>query len=326
MGRDNLIRRESSKNKRGRQTSKSKFKGVSFIKEYNKWSATINLGQFNSDEEAAIAYDKLAHSLHREFAYINFPEKIVDPSTNIVPIILVLNDCYWIPYVLNSIEGWFKKIIIFDAGSTDGTLEILKKYKAVSKSDIYLEELPLVSPKAQLAYRNAPIAELEHDQNYILIDGDEIWPQESLQKLFEEYHKYYLSGKVYGVVNRVEVRENLMEAYSIDGYVPHHRIYNKCVTWRKSHPGEFPNPKYQQNNKNEYRFSSEVKVYHFHNTLRSPIENNVPKRIERKSKNTYHPGKLYPINIFERVPILKYSVENLPINPILKELQKVYTK
>lgn len=55
----------------------SRFKGVNF--QHGKWAARIvaygvreNLGTFNCDTAAALAYDRAARRLHGEFAKLNF--------------------------------------------------------------------------------------------------------------------------------------------------------------------------------------------------------------------------------------------------------------
>lgn len=60
----------------------SKYKGVSFRRKRKKWTAQLFtngkqtfIGDFNSEIDAAVAYDKAALKNNGEFAYLNFPEK-----------------------------------------------------------------------------------------------------------------------------------------------------------------------------------------------------------------------------------------------------------
>jgi AP2 domain/HNH endonuclease len=59
----------------------SPFKGVCWCKRKKRWRAQIaqsgvrlHLGYFDTEEEAARAYDKAARELHEGFAKLNFPE------------------------------------------------------------------------------------------------------------------------------------------------------------------------------------------------------------------------------------------------------------
>ena len=70
---------ENVRNCRGRQTS-SQYKGVRCRREQNKWQARIgingrqeSIGVFDSEVEAALAYDLRAIVLFGEFAYLNLP-------------------------------------------------------------------------------------------------------------------------------------------------------------------------------------------------------------------------------------------------------------
>lgn len=65
-------------NKTSRKNSSSKYLGVSFHKQHQKWVANIcvnyknkHIGIFNSEKEAALAYNKQAVRIHGEFANLN---------------------------------------------------------------------------------------------------------------------------------------------------------------------------------------------------------------------------------------------------------------
>jgi hypothetical protein len=71
---------QNLRNKLPRPGCSSKYKGVSWSKARNKFRANIylnrkaiHLGYFDSEIDAAKAYDKKAHELFGEFAYLNFP-------------------------------------------------------------------------------------------------------------------------------------------------------------------------------------------------------------------------------------------------------------
>ena len=69
---------ENNRNSVSRQNSTSKYKGVSFYMQQKKWHAqikangrSVHIGYFNSEKEAAIAYNTYARDMFSEFAYIN---------------------------------------------------------------------------------------------------------------------------------------------------------------------------------------------------------------------------------------------------------------
>jgi hypothetical protein len=78
--RENLRKATSTQNSMNTmsRSGSSRFKGVSWSR--NHWRAamrlnykTIHLGRFDTEEEAARAYDEAARRLHGEFARVNFP-------------------------------------------------------------------------------------------------------------------------------------------------------------------------------------------------------------------------------------------------------------
>ena len=74
-------RSQNQRNSKKRIVKSSNFKGVCFDKTGNKWRARIyyekknnQIGQFDTDFEAAEAYDKKAIELFGEFARLNLPQ------------------------------------------------------------------------------------------------------------------------------------------------------------------------------------------------------------------------------------------------------------
>jgi hypothetical protein len=72
----NLCNRPKRKSK-----TRSKYKGLEWDRTQRKWKARIQinnrkiyLGSFNSEIDAACAYDRAAKKYHREFANLNFPQ------------------------------------------------------------------------------------------------------------------------------------------------------------------------------------------------------------------------------------------------------------
>lgn len=73
---------ENARNRGKPHSSSSRFRGVSYRKEYGRWYARIrfkdrlmHLGSFTDEVEAARAYDRKAVELFGEFARLNFPEE-----------------------------------------------------------------------------------------------------------------------------------------------------------------------------------------------------------------------------------------------------------
>jgi hypothetical protein len=71
---------QNRQNRAKRKNTSSRFNGVGFDKQTDKWKARIKtngkeitLGRFENEIEAAKAYDEAAKKYHGEFARLNFP-------------------------------------------------------------------------------------------------------------------------------------------------------------------------------------------------------------------------------------------------------------
>ena len=98
---------------------------------------------------------------------------------------LVRNEERWVWYALSSVINYFDKILVWDTGSTDKTVEIIKtihdpkieflEYGAVTRENY---------PQARQAMLEATAADW-----MFLIDGDEIWRKDDIRKVVEAINK-----------------------------------------------------------------------------------------------------------------------------------------
>jgi hypothetical protein len=239
----------------------------------------------------------------------------------LTPTILIMNDAYYLPYVLNQLRGRFNRYVIYDAGSEDGTENIIDWFTETEQAEFFVRKLPFAIPTIQGCYRNSMLVEAETEWTF-MVDGDELYSETSLNKLQSQFGLISsLATPLYGVVDRQELSTNLMMKYS--GIRTHHRLYRRNAYFTGNHPGEAP--AFKQKESNEFKFT-DVLCYHFHNALRSPLEGSVPKRRDRKSQGTYHPGELVHFDLFKELPVLRKSIEAFPVSPDLARLQHVASK
>lgn len=246
-------------------------------------------------------------------------------TDEVVPVILVMNEEFWLPYCLESVRGRFSRYVIYDIGSKDSTRDVLRWFLDASPNgtSFVYRELPFVEPKVQGVFRNSMIAEAMSDW-YLILDGDEVYTQDGLDNMIlemENMKEMFISKhRTYGVVRRVETTRHLTHAYGQNLDRPHHRIYHRKMIFGGPHPGEYP--LLEQKSGNEHWFSKKVVCYHFHNCSRSRLDEEVPSRIRRRTKDTYHRGEALPFDLFEKIPILKNPIESFPVCPKLAELQQ----
>lgn len=76
-------RSQNQGNRRKSLNTTSRFKGVCWDKSRNRWISVmtnngkaVNLGRFNVEKDAALAYDRAAKIYFGEFAKLNFPKRL----------------------------------------------------------------------------------------------------------------------------------------------------------------------------------------------------------------------------------------------------------
>lgn len=244
---------------------------------------------------------------------------MINPSV----MVLVKNEEFWLPYVLKQTEGHFDSYVIYDVGSTDQTRQIIDWWvkRMDGRADLFVRYMPHVPPEVQGAFRNSMIAEGQRDV-YFILDGDELYKPEHLamiSKSARTLRSEHQRDEVrrYGVFKRVEVNGELTKQY--DRRRGHHRLYTRDAFWEGTHPGEVAG--YKQTPNSEIWFDNII-CWHLHNTLRSPKEADATGRMNRKLKQSYHPGdSMSDLNLLEELPMLREPIEDFPVSPALARLQ-----
>lgn len=245
---------------------------------------------------------------------------MIEPSC----LVLVKNECFWLPFVLKQVEGFFDRFVLYDIGSTDGTRDVIEWFRERNegKADIFIRYLPHVPPEVQGPYRNSMILEGNRPV-YFLLDGDELYHPDMFPKIIQAATQLkttndMIASKRYGMVRRIEVSYDLTQRYVRER--THHRLYTSDAWWTGNHPGEAPF--FKQDQQSEIDFP-DIKCWHMHNTLRSPKEEEALNRISRKMKKTYHPvdNGMIGLDIIKELPILAKPIENFPVSPALAQLQ-----
>lgn len=98
---------------------------------------------------------------------------------------LVKNEDQFVWYSINSVIDLAEKIIVFDTGSNDKTVEVIKTIKSPK---ILFEEKGSQTTDGLVKLRQQMIDQTKTDW-FLVLDGDEIWPREQLKLLINEADK-----------------------------------------------------------------------------------------------------------------------------------------
>jgi len=97
---------------------------------------------------------------------------------------LVKNEENWLWYSVTSIAPYVDKILIWDTGSTDGSLEIEKELAKKFSGKIDLKTRKIDSAADFTDVRQEMLDATKSDW-FIIVDGDEIWFNDSIEKVVD---------------------------------------------------------------------------------------------------------------------------------------------
>lgn len=109
---------------------------------------------------------------------------------------MVKNEEQWIWYALKSVLDYADQILVFDTGSTDKTVKIIKSIKSTK---IIFEQKGEADAVRLRILRQEQLERTKTDW-FLIVDGDEVWPLETLAEL--KYKINQASTTDYGVVVR----------------------------------------------------------------------------------------------------------------------------
>ena len=142
---------------------------------------------------------------------------------------LVKNEERYLWYAVTSVIDFVDKVLLWDTGSTDNTVEIAKLLKRSYPGRIEFREIGEVSPERFSKVSQEMLEETAADW-FIIVDGDEVWWDESIKRVIETIKKSEerLELTVNPVVNCVgdiyHYQEEAAGNYQIDGRRGHMNI------------------------------------------------------------------------------------------------------
>jgi len=95
---------------------------------------------------------------------------------------VVKNEDQFVEYAILSVLPYLDKLLIYDTGSKDNTVEIIRNIRS---EKIYFEEKGPVTPEELVNLREEQIAKTK-TEFFMLVDGDEIWPRSNIQKFLTD--------------------------------------------------------------------------------------------------------------------------------------------
>ncbi len=142
---------------------------------------------------------------------------------------LVKNEERYLWYAVSSIIDHVDKMLLWDTGSTDNTVQVIKELIKKYGSKIEFKEVGSVDPERFTQIRQEMLDKTKSDW-LVILDGDEVWWQDSIKKLINLIQKegdkletiispyYNIIGDIY------HYQEKSAGKYQIDNYNGHINI------------------------------------------------------------------------------------------------------
>ncbi len=241
---------------------------------------------------------------------------------------VVKNEDKFIWFAVKSVIEFLDKLIIYDTGSSDKTVEIIELLKKEYPRKIIFEEIGEVDGEGLTKVRQKMLDETLGDW-FLIVDGDEIWWRKGMELVLSEIEKngnglYALVSPVYNLVGDVyHYQEKEAGEYKILGKKGHFniRVINRHIPGL--HLGEdYPLEGYIDKEGRLIQSVSEklkfvdTPVFHASHLRRSSLNTSLKKTLHR-DKLKFEIGNRFP-NDFKFPEVFYLERPEIVDNPWIK--------
>lgn len=224
---------------------------------------------------------------------------------------IVCNEEKYIWYSIMSVATHVDKIFVWDTGSNDSTVKIIKEIKKILGQKLDFQEVGRVN-SAKFTEIRGKMLEKTNTDWFLVLDGDEVWWEQSIRKLLRVIKKegdkldsivvpyYNLVGDIYHYQDeafgkyRIDGRQGFLTIRAINRKIPGLAVVNKypLETYIDSDGVAI-----QGRVKKQRRFV-DVKYMHFTHLLRSSTLSKNKEVTSREKKFKYEIGKSFPLDFY----------------------------
>jgi len=229
---------------------------------------------------------------------------------------LVKNEAKWLWYSVSSVIDHVDKVLLWDTGSTDSSIEIEKDLGKKYPEKIELRQTKQVTPEEFTQVRQEMLEETKSDW-FIVLDGDEIWYDDSIKKVVEEIssENNKFESIVVPTINLIgdifHFQEKSAGKYKFGDRVGHYnlRAVKRNISGLHSQGihgvwGWADKEGKMIQDRNTYKFIN-APYFHATNLIRSPKDSDVVKRMKKhrfEIGETFTDDYFYPEVFFKDRP------------------------
>jgi len=225
---------------------------------------------------------------------------------------LVRNEERYLWFAVTSVIDYVDRVLLWDTGSTDNTVKIIQELKETYRDKIDFQEVGEVDKESFTQIRQRMLDRTKSDWT-ILLDGDEVWWDDSIRKIMETIRSNgdsleTIAHRFFNVVGDIyHFQEEKAGKYRIDNKIGHLTIR----AMKRSIPGlHFGRPHGQQGifdeqniliqerDKRKRLFIDEKLYMHFTHMIRSRNQEEDLKVMKRDIKVKYELGIPFALDFY----------------------------